>query len=401
MRYPQSVHALLFIVASLAAQTALAEDQVQPNIIVINLDDAGYADFGFSGEGLIPTPNIDALARSGVICTRGYVTASVCTPSRMGLISGRYQQRFGAECNVPTVPTPGYTKEDLGLDVEQETLGDAMRASGYRTMAVGKWHLGVLPRYHPNERGFDEFYGFLGGSRSYFPIDKPRPDHQILRNHDAVSESEEFEYTTDAFTDATLEFIERNQKAPFFVYLAYNAVHGPLNALESDLEHYGDVSPQSRKALHAMTRAADRGVGKIVNQLGQLGIRENTLIFLVNDNGGATKATNNSPLRGFKGSKWEGGIRVPYVVSWPAGLPAGSRYDQPVSTLDILPTMLSAADSQWQPKNPLDGVDLLPHLKGQKTQSPSRQLFWRRWNTGAVIDGNWKLIRVMDDPLTE
>lgn len=398
MPHFQKILVAFIAISALTLDRSFAEPP--PNIIVINLDDAGYSDFGFSGEGLIETPHIDSLARSGVICTRGYVTASVCTPSRMGLITGRYQQRFGAECNVPTVPTPGFTKEDLGLDTDQRTLGDAMQASGYHTLAVGKWHLGSLPKYHPNERGFDDFYGFLGGSRSYFPLPNPRHDHQILRNQDAISEPDSFDYLTDAFTKFTTEFIQQERSKPFFVYLAYNAVHGPMHAIEQDLQHYEEISPKQRQALCAMTRAADRGVGQIVAQLESMKMRDNTLIFLLNDNGGATTARVNRPLRGFKGDKWEGGIRVPFAVSWPAELPSGTHFDRPVSTLDVLPTMLAAAGSQWNPPNALDGVDLLPHLKGQQSEDPHERLFWRRWNTGAVMQGDWKLIRVMEDPLT-
>ena len=381
------------------AEPASTADPRPPNVIVINLDDAGYSDFGFSGRGLFETPRIDALAQSGVICTRGYVTASVCTPSRMGLMTGRYQQRFGAECNVPTVPTPGYTKDDLGLDLDQATLADAMQASGYRTLAVGKWHLGELPKYHPNRRGFDEFYGFLGGSRSYFPLDRPRHATQILSNKEPIDETESFRYTTEVFTEQTLKFIEREKDRPFFVYLAYNAVHGPLHALEEDFDNFPEISPKNRRTLAAMTRAADRGIGQIVDKLNDLNLRGKTLIFLVNDNGGAKLGMVNEPLRGFKGTKWEGGIRVPFALSWPGVLPAETRYDRPVSTLDILPTMLAAAGSEWNPPNPLDGVDLLPFLAGDQTGDPHPYLFWRRWNTGAVMRGDFKLIRVMEDPL--
>ena len=390
---------VILLVLGCVYRSAHASDSTKPNVIVINLDDAGYSDFGFNGQGLIETPRIDRLAKTGVVCTRGYVTASVCTPSRMGLMSGRYQQRFGAECNVPTVPTPGFTKDDLGLDVDQATLGDAMRSSGYRTLAVGKWHLGTLPRYHPNRRGFDEFYGFLGGSRSYFPLANPRPDHQILRNNEPVDEPTAFQYSTDAFTDHAVDFIGRHQHQPFFIYLAYNAVHGPMHAISDDLDAYTEVTPESRKVLCAMTRAADRGVGKIIDVLEKHNLRQNTLIFFLNDNGGPKSTRVNAPLKGFKGTKWEGGVRVPFAVSWPAKLPAGAKYDRPVSTLDVLPTMLAAANSTWEAPHALDGVNLLPYLTSKSSEDPHEHLFWRRWNTGAVVHGDWKLVRVMDDPL--
>lgn len=380
------------------------EQQVteKPNVIVILSDDAGYADFGFTGCTQFATPNIDRLARDGVFFTQGYVTASTCTPSRMGLMTGRYQQRFGAECNVPTIPTPGYTEEDLGLDTGEHTLGEAMRANGYRTMAIGKWHLGELPKYHPNRRGFDGFYGFLGGSRSYWPVENPGRGRQILRNEQPVNEHEEIQYLTDDFTDAALDFIDRPHKRPFFLYLAYNAVHGPLHAKEEDIEQYNAITPEKRRLLAAMTRSLDFNVGRLLEMLDTLKLTENTLIFFVNDNGGPEGTTySNHPLRGFKGTYWEGGIRVPFIASWPARLPKGVRFDHPVSTLDLLPTAVAAAGGTVEPAWQLDGVNLLPYLSGERERPPHETLFWRFWRVSAVRRGPWKLLRVADDPLKE
>lgn len=372
----------------------------RPNVIIILSDDAGYADFGFTENSLVPTPNIDRLASNGIICSQGYVTASTCTPSRMGLMSGRYQQRFGAECNVPTIPTPGYTKEDLGLDVAERTLGDVMKAQGYRTMAIGKWHLGELPQYHPNQRGFDEFYGFLGGSRSYWPIKKPSRGAAIRRNDKVVSEPDEITYLTDDFTDAAIDFIERNQKRPFFLYLAYNAVHGPFQAKEEDLEQCPKVDPKNRWMVSGMTKSMDDNVGRLLAQLDRSDLTDNTLIVFLNDNGGTQGDThNNRPLRGFKGTYWEGGIRVPFVVSWPAELPQGVRFDHPVSSLDLLPTCLAAVGGKVDPSWAMDGVNLLPYFQGQRTDAPHEALFWRFWRVTVVRHGNWKLLRVAENPL--
>lgn len=372
----------------------------QPNVIIILSDDAGYADFGVTGNKLVPTPHIDQLAHNGVLCSQGYVTGSTCTPSRMGLMTGRYQQRFGAECNVPTIPTPGYTTDDLGLDTGERTLGDAMRALGYRTMAIGKWHLGELPKYHPNRRGFDEFYGFLGGSRSYWPLKRPGRGHAILRNDEPVDEEKEIQYLTDDFTDVALDFIDRHREQPFFLYLAYNAVHGPKQAKEEDIEQCSATSPQGRRLVAAMTRSMDAGIGRVQAKLETLGLTKDTLVVFLNDNGGPQdNAYSNWPLRGHKGSYWEGGIRVPFIVSWPARLPKGRRFAQPVSSLDLLPTCVAAAGGTVGPDWNLDGVNLLPFLSGQRQEPPHKILFWRFWRVSVVREGPWKLIRVAEDPL--
>jgi len=372
----------------------------KPNVIVILSDDAGYADFGCTGNALVPTPNVDRLAADGVQFTQGYVTGSTCTPSRMGLMTGRYQQRFGAECNVPTIPTPGYTKEDLGLDTDERTLGDAMKAQGYRTMAIGKWHLGELDKYHPNRRGFDEFYGFLGGSRSYWPLEKPGRGTAIRRNAEPVDEEKEIDYLTDDFTEAAVEFIDRNRNKPFFLYLAYNAVHGPKHAKPDEIERCMQVGAKNRRLVAAMTRSMDDGIGKVVGKLEQLKLRDDTLVVFFNDNGGPDdNAYSNGDLRGHKGSYWEGGIRVPFIISWPASLPGGCKFDHPVSALDLLPTCVSAGGARLPKDWATDGVNLLPYLSGRNDGPPHDTLFWRFWCVSAVRRGKWKLIRVADDPL--
>lgn len=392
MRFSRSAIAILA-----AVQIALA---AQPNVIIILSDDAGYADFGVTGGKLFPTPNIDRLAKDGVFFSQGYVTASTCTPSRMGLMSGRYQQRFGAECNVPTIPTPGYTKEDLGLDPGERTLGSVMRAQGYRTMAIGKWHLGELPKYHPSQRGFDEFYGFLGGSRTYWPVTKPSHGRAIRRNHEAVNESSEITYLTDDFTDAAIDFVDQNRQRPFFLYLAYNAVHGPFEAKDEDLEQSATIEPERRRAVAAMTRSMDDNIGRLLARLDELGLTENTLIAFLNDNGGTQgDAHSNGSLRGFKGTYWEGGVRVPFILSWPAEIPEGDRFEHPVSSLDLLPTSLAAAGGELDSGWGMDGVNLLPYLKGETTGAPHETLFWRFWRVAVAREGPWKLIRVAEDPL--
>ena len=278
-------HTLIVAVAAciLSAGAFAAE---KPNVIIILSDDAGYADFGFTDGALAPTPHLDRLAESGIVCTQGYVSGSTCAPSRMGLMSGRYQQRFGAECNVPTIPTPGFTKADLGLDTGERTLGQVMRGEGYRTMAIGKWHLGELPQYHPNMRGFDEFYGFLGGSRSYWDVENPNRGHAMRRQDTPVDEAGAVTYLTDDLTEEAVAFIGRNTEGPFFLYLAYNAVHGPFDAKEADLERYEHMGDVKRRTVAAMTHAMDVGVGRLLDTLTAHNLRENTLVVFLNDPGG-------------------------------------------------------------------------------------------------------------------
>ena len=329
------------------------------------------------------------------------MTASVCCPSRMGLMTGRYQQRFGAECNCPTKPTPGFSKQDLGLDLAEATMGTDLRNAGYRTMMIGKWHLGDFPQYHPLKRGFDEFYGFLGGSRSYWPIKKFNNHASIWRDDKPIDEEKEIEYLTDDFTDAAMEFLARNKENPFFVYLSYNAVHAPMHAKEEDIENFSEITPQKRRIYAAMTKSMDENVGRLTKKLRDLKLDDNTMVVFVNDNGGATaNASENKPLRGFKGSYWEGGIRVPFTVKLPGKIKPAGKFDYPVSTLDLLPTFLSVAGSEHKGKK-LDGVNLLPFLTGKTKQAPHKYLFWRMWRAAAVRRDNWKLIRIASDPLAD
>lgn len=383
-------------------QKKLSENKQEekPNIILIISDDAGYADFGFNGSQEMHTPFLDQLAKEGVVFNQGYVSASVCCPSRMGLMTGRYQQRFGAECNVPTIPTPGFTETDLGMDLAEKTMGDLLRAQNYKTFMVGKWHLGENKKYHPLHRGFDEFYGFLGGSRSYWPLENPIEGHKIYQNKEVLEEAQAVSYLTDDFTQASIDFIERNSDQPFFIYLSYNAVHTPMHAKEEDIEQQSHLEPHKRKIYGAMTQSMDDNIGRLLAHLKKKGLDENTLIAFVNDNGGpGGNASKNTPLRGRKGSYWEGGIRVPFLLRWPNGIkPSNTRFRYPVSTLDLLPTFLAAA-GVVQTKSNLDGKNLLPFLSEEPKEAIHDFLFWRMWRAAAVRKGDWKLIRIAEDPL--
>ncbi|ARS39372.1 N-acetylgalactosamine 6-sulfate sulfatase [Sphingobacteriaceae bacterium GW460-11-11-14-LB5] len=374
----------------------------KPNVILIVSDDAGYADFGCYGGKEIPTPNIDAIARHGVRFTSAYVSASVCAPSRAGLLTGRYQQRFGFEHNTSTLVSPGYTLADVGMDPGERTIGNEMQANGYRTIAIGKWHQGDEEQHFPLKRGFDEFYGFTGGQRSFFAYKaKPARENLLYDNHEPVPESK-ITYLTDMLTDRATRFIEENKDRPFFMYLAYNAVHSPMNAKKELMARYANIPDSGRRAYAAMMTSLDDGIGKLMASLKAQGLDKNTLLIFINDNGGATNnSSDNGVLRGMKGSKWEGGIRVAMMMKWPDHLAAGNIYAKPVSALDILPTAIAAGHGTQKGIKKLDGVNLIPYLKAGNQNTPHQALFWRRGIAAAMRTGNWKLIRVRENSKLE
>ncbi|WP_018626137.1 sulfatase [Niabella aurantiaca] len=388
----------IWIIGLFAFFQTAAQQQRKPNIIVIVSDDGGYADFGCYGGTQIPTPHINALAAEGVRFTNAYVSASVCAPSRAGILTGRYQQRFGFEHNMSGKPSPGYTKADMGLDRNQKTMADELKASGYRTIAIGKWHQGNAEEYFPLNRGFDEFYGFREGHRNFFPYKTPREDVYALYDNNTIIPEGKITYLTDMFTQRAVDFISRNKARPFFMYLAYNAVHTPLQAKQKDLDRFRTIADRDRRTYAAMMASMDAGIGTVLQALKEKGIENNTLIFFINDNGGATNnASDNGILRGMKGSKWEGGIRVATIMKWPEKIRPGTVYNKPVISLDILPTALAAAHAKRTASDAPDGVNLLPYLHSTKT--PHQALFWRRGVAAAVRSGKWKLIRVQSDPI--
>jgi arylsulfatase A-like enzyme len=375
----------------------------RPNILVILTDDQGYHDVGFQGCTDIPTPNIDRLARRGVICSNGYVAACVCSPSRAGILTGRYPQRFGHDSNPPWCPDD----PTIGLDLSQVTLADTMNAAGYVTGHVGKWHLGASAPYLPQQRGFDEHFGFLGADHDYFrtsdsnAVEKLAP---ILDNGRVVGQ-DEITYLTNDLHDQAIDFIERHVDERWFLYLAYNSVHVPQEAPQEYLDRFPDLTG-ARQVYAAKLSAMDDSIGGILDLLDYLGLTEDTLIFFLTDNGGpvssaSANGADNTPLRGEKLTMWEGGIRVPFAVSWPGHLPAGATYDQPVIALDLFPTAAAAAGAALPPD--IDGVNLLPFLAGEDPDPPHAQLFWRQKKdagvTWAVRQGRYKLVKpTMDIP---
>ena len=365
-----------------------------PNVVVIVSDDAGYRDFGAFGGRQIPTPHVDQLAADGIRCRQGYVCASVCHPSRVGLLTGRYPHRFGQEFNGPGEPAEGYGPEDMGLDVGERTLGDAFQASGYQTFEVGKWHMGRLPQFHPLRRGFDHCFSIASGNRSYFPISRnPKPAKRIVRDRQPVPE-EDIVYVTDTLADAAVDYINAASEKPFLLYVAFTAVHTPMQAKASDIDAFSGIQNRRRRVYAAMMKAMDDGIGRIINTLKERKLYENTLVIFINDNGGPeTNASDNGDLRGVKGTHFEGGNRVPFVISWPQRWQPGV-YDHPVSALDVLPTTVAAIGSDYRSAKPLDGVNLVPYLEGTDTGRPHPTLYWRRFPGAAIRDGDWKLLRV-------
>jgi len=356
----------------------------KPNIIILLVDDAGYADFGFMGSKDLETPYIDQLAEAGVVCTDAHVTASVCGPSRAGLITGRYQQRFGYECNPPL--------DFTGVDLNEQTLASALKSNGYITAAFGKWHLGDDPAYRPNQRGFDYFWGFLAGSRSYFPYpeDNAPGPARLIRENDRITRFEG--YLTDVLGNRCVDFIDKNRDRPFFIYWSPNAVHTPMEATREDLERY---KGHPRQQLAAMTWALDRAVGSIIRKLEKEKLLENTLIFFLSDNGGAhNNQSSNHPLKGFKGNKFEGGHRVPFFVHWPARIRDPGSYEKLVSSLDIFATSVIAAGMDPPSGDGLDGINLIPYLTARKTGFPHPELYWRKDKMAAAREGSYKLIRL-------
>ena len=368
------------LLPSLTLFSAEATRPLRPNILFIVGDDMGYADVGFHKCKDIPTPNLDALAAAGVRFTNGYVSGPYCSPTRAGLMTGRYQTRFGHEFN---------PNGRQGLPISETTIANRMKAAGYVTGIVGKWHLGAQEEMHPQKRGFDEFFGFLGGSHSYFDAGG------IMRGTEPIKE---LDYTTDAFGREACAFIEQPRTQPWFLYLAFNAVHTPMHATDDRLAKFPNIEDKRRQKYDAMMLALDDAVGRVRAKLAETGQTENTIVTFISDNGGPTmkgatiNGSRNDPLRGSKRTTLEGGIRVPFIVSWPGHVKPGV-FEQPAIQLDLHATALAAAGADVKPDAKLDGVNLLPFLSGEKSGAPHDALYWRFGDQMAVRSGDFKLVR--------
>lgn len=360
----------------------------KPNIVVILADDLGYAGLGCQGCPDIPTPHIDSLAANGVRFTDGYANHPVCSPSRAGLLSGRYQHRFGFEHNSgPEL----YAADNFGLPRDERTLAERLKELGYTTGMVGKWHVGFKEGLRPHERGFDHHFGFLGGAHNC--LLGPNRRAELVRNGESI---EEEEYLTDAFAREAAAFMDRSKDKPFLLYLAFNAVHAPLEATQAYEDRFPQIVDPKRRTYAAMTAAMDDAVGRVLAKLREHGLEENTLIFFYSDNGGPTLQTtsSNAPLRGYKGQLLEGGIRVPFLAQWKGTLPSGAVYPHMAMGFDVHATALAAAGGAMPTDKPLDGVNLLPFLTGAQKGAPHERLFWRASQQSAVREGDWKLIQV-------
>jgi len=374
---------LLFLFSALPI---FADDR--PNIVLILSDDMGYSDVGAHGSKDIPTPYIDRIVKEGVRLTQAYANGSFCTPTRIALLGCRYQQRTGND-DLPQVTGP--------LPLPIKTLSDRLQESGYTTGMVGKWHVGEGKGYNPLDRGFDEFYGFLGGGHTYFP-DRPQRGSYGSPIFRQKEDSKETRYLTDAFGDEAAAFLKRHREStkPLFLYLAFNAVHTPMHATPKYLDRFPELQGQ-RKIYAAMLSAMDDAIGQVLKELDDSGKADNTLVIFHNDNGGPTtrNAVNgsiNMPLRGSKCETFEGGIRVPLFLRWPSKLEPQSTYDLPVMTFDLSATALHLAGADTCK---IDGKDLRPYLFGQKTDRPHQTLYWRsrtRNNNYAVRHGDWKYV---------
>jgi len=381
-------------------------DNKPPNVIVIISDDQGYADVGFHGSNEIFTPNIDRIAKNGVVFSEGYVSYAVCSPSRAGLITGRYQNRFGYSRNILLAPNDSL----MGLPLSEQTLPDVLNNVDYKTKAIGKWHLGAHKSLVPEKRGFDEFFGFLIGGHRYFPEDltlndlteaRRQMDGYITKIYDNGKRINTKKYLTEELSDNAVKFIEDNSDNPFFLYLSYNAPHTPLQATTKDLERNKHIDIEKRQTYAAMVSSMDDGIGLILDKLEQKNIFENTIVFFFSDNGGVEwyNFSDNGPLRGIKGDFFEGGIRVPFAMQWPNKIEPGTIYDKPIIALDIFATVASAAKAEKYIKNEIDGVNLMPYLSGKKSGSPHEYLYWKNpdKDIDVIRDDRYKYLRIKND----
>jgi arylsulfatase A-like enzyme len=373
---------LASLVTTIASSAAAAAPAGRPNFLVILVDDVGWGEFGFQGGKDIPTPHIDSIAKNGVRFPQGYVSGPYCSPTRAGLMTGRYQTRFGHEFNS--------TARVSGLALSEKTIAQRLKQQGYATCAIGKWHLGGGPEYRPMKRGFDEFYGTLANTPFFHPT--MFVDSRVSSEVQPVSDPAF--YTTDAYAQRAVDWLEKHQGEPWFLYLPFNAQHAPLQAPEKYLARAAQIGDEKRRTFAAMMIGLDDAIGRVLARIRELGQEENTLIFFVSDNGGPTPQTtsSNGPLHGFKATTWEGGVRVPFCAQWKGKLPGGAVYEHPVIQLDILPTCLAAAGAPASPEDKLDGVNLMPYLTGENKSKPHETFYWRFGAQRAIRHGDWKLV---------
>jgi arylsulfatase A-like enzyme len=412
---------------------APSQGERPPNIIVIVADDLGFNDISRHGGvagGRVRTPNIDALAEQGVSVDIAYAANATCSPSRAAIMTGRYPTRFGFEFTSAPVAFSRYLShgdaddlhrpifheervaampplETLGVPTSEATIAEVLRTRGYRTLHIGKWHLGETPDMRPEAQGFDESLGFMAGAGMFLPRNDPNTvnaylpfdpiDRFIWANLPYAVQfngGQRFRpegYITDYFADEAVAAIEANRNRPFFLYLAFNAPHTPLQATRADYDALADIEDHTERVYGAMILALDRGVGRVMQALRDNGVDENTLVIFTSDNGGAWYVGMpeiNAPFRGWKATFFEGGIRTPFFARWPGRLPAGARVEGPVTHMDIFATAAAVAGAE---AGDVDGANVLPLLQGETTAAPHQALYWRSGPYRAVRYGDWKL----------
>ena len=391
---------ILILVAALTVSLSGQTSQAQrPNVVLIMTDDAGYADLGVYGATDLKTPNIDGLARDGVRFTDFYANGSSCTPTRAGLISGRYQHRFTLEMPLGHAATKD---AERGLPASGRSLPQLLKNAGYATALIGKWHLGYKPEFSPNAHGFDQFFGFKSGYIDFYQHTDNASQSDLFEN-DAPAKAAG--YMTDLITERSIRFIEQNATRPFFVDVAFNAPHWPYQrpdqpstAAESARHMTAFDQPTNTRADYvAMLERVDQSVGRILAAIDKAGLRQNTIVIFTNDNGGEWLA-RNTPLFHHKFSVWEGGIRVPAIMRWPGRIPAGQVSGQVGITMDLTASILAAAGATVPKEAKLDGINLFPVLE-KKAAEIERTLFWRSAQQRAVRSGDWKLVVDLGRPL--
>lgn len=363
------------------------ESDSKPNIIIILADDAGYSDFGFMGSDEIKTPNIDQLALDGVTFNNAYVSASVCSPSRAGLLTGMYQQRFGHECNLDS-------DVNNSFDPNQITIAEALKTEGYSTGLIGKWHLGDKSQNHPLKNGFDYFWGFISGARNYFYDPNEKSRNSIRNVVENYSETNFEGYLTDVLGNKAVNFIDKNHQSntPFFLFLSFNAPHTPMQAKNEVLEKFKD---NPRRVYASMMWSMDEAIGNVIDGLKENNQYDNTIIYFLSDNGAAmSNDASPFPFKGWKGNQFEGGIKTPMIMTWKNKIKSNTQFDGFISALDIFKTSLEASNVNKEFMMNADGKNIMNYLNDNNIKNEN--LFWRKDKMATVRSGNYKLIRLND-----
>lgn len=393
----KTILAICFIALDAIQLPEVKADSSRPNVLIVVSDDQGYVDAGFQGSSEVATPNLDRLAATGVVCTSGYVSHPFCSPTRAGLLTGRYQARFGHEYN----PVYDPLDSNEGLPLTEKLLPQYFQEAGYKTGWVGKWHLGATPAHAPWQRGFSDCFGFIGGGHAFINWNPNERQYTLPLTKNGQPISDVPKHLTESLGQEAAEFVKRNQASPWFLYLAFNAPHTPHQPTAEREQQFAHIEDPQRRKYLAQVSLMDDAIGAVTTALDESGQTQRTLIFFFSDNGGPVKnGANNGGLKGQKGQVYEGGVRVPFIVNWPAKLASQSTFHAPVSSLDVLATSLSAAGISMPVDKKYDSVNLLPYLRGEIKSEPHAAIYWRAGlgKSLAVREGHWKLVRNAGSP---